>query len=84
MGNRQMEVFLNIRNPFSGYSYYNYKGIQGGVTDRAYTEIREKLIEDGFDAVITEDDGMGEGYTEYAAFNPYQIKSANSNNGNFN
>ena len=78
MGDRQLAVYLSIRNPFEG-DYSNYDGIQGGTTDKAFTEIREALIRDGYDGIITREDGE---IVEYAAFFPTQIKSVN-NRGTF-
>jgi hypothetical protein len=74
MGNRQMNVFLNIRTPFTE-NYSNYKGLQGGTTDHAFNETRKELIKDGFDSVITEDNVMCDGYIEYVVFHPNQISN---------
>jgi hypothetical protein len=44
---------------------------------------REKLIEKGYDGVIVYDFNNSNGYIEYVAFYPNQIKSAIYNNGEF-
>ncbi|MDR1947624.1 MAG: hypothetical protein LBQ51_10745 [Desulfovibrio sp.] len=79
MGDRQIAVYLSIKNPFEG-NYSNYKGIKGGSTDNAFTEIREALIRDGYDGIIMREDGE---IVEYVAFSPTQIKSVN-NRGTWN
>ena len=67
------------QNPFTG-DYSNYKGIKGGTSFSAYQKIREALIKDGYDGIITKKEG-GDG--EYIAFFPEQIKSIH-NQGTFN
>ncbi|MDR3118284.1 MAG: hypothetical protein LBU44_02515, partial [Mediterranea sp.] len=69
MGNRVISAFLNIRN----------------VTEKPNAamrgaEAKASLREKGFDGTIITEDGE---IVEYAAFDPNQIKSATSNNGNF-
>ena len=79
-GKIEMPVYLSMKNPYKG-QYGNYKGIKGGVTDNAFTEIREALIADGYDGIIGEEsDGT---IYEYAVFFPEQIKSIN-NRGTWN
>ena len=73
MGRRVVKAYLNIKNPYTR-NYSTYAGIKGGSTDTAYQEIRQALIRDGYDGIITRD-----GYTtEYIAFYPEQIKSINN------
>ena len=69
MGRYTMGVFLNIRNPAD-------KPYVGGRGQEVLAELKAK----GFDGTISHEDGME---TEYAAFEPNQIKSATGNNGNF-
>lgn len=70
MGDRQIQAYLSIKNPYTG-DYTTYKGIRGGSTDTAFREIRDALIKDGYDGIITRDGDT----TEYIAFFPGQIKS---------
>lgn len=77
MGSRQIQAYLSIQKPYTG-DYSNYKGIKGGSTDTAYKEIREALIEDGYDGIIVRDDDAA----KYIAFNSTQIKSVD-NQGTF-
>ncbi len=70
MGDRQIQAYLSIKNPYTG-NYTTYKGIRGGSTDTAFREIRDALIKDGYDGIITRDGDT----TEYIAFFPEQIKS---------
>ena len=73
MGKRQIQAHLSIKNPYIG-NYTNYKGIRGGSTDTAFQKIRDALIKDGYDGIITKDGGT----TEYIAFFPEQVKSVNN------
>jgi len=59
--------FLDIRNPKPDLPIVNMRG----------SEIREELISQGFDGIVTSEDE----YTEYAAFYPNQMKSATDNVG---
>ncbi|MDR2205564.1 MAG: hypothetical protein LBE36_05355, partial [Flavobacteriaceae bacterium] len=73
-GRHMMPVFLNIKNPFVGWSSLD-------ADTRKNLEKKEGVWEDalretGFDGDLTKND-------IFAAFNPAQIKSATSNNGNF-
>ncbi len=61
--------FLNIRQPTEKPS-----------SDMQGTKVREELIKQGYDGTIIDE---GDGYAEYAAFNPNQVKSATDNTGTF-
>jgi hypothetical protein len=62
--------FLNIRNAKIDKPVVNMQGLA----------IRKELVKQGFDGMITDEDGI----VEYAAFYPNQIKSATKNTGTYN
>lgn len=74
-GSRTIQSFLNIRNPAINPEIEN-----AGVTDWAGLEAMDKLIEAGYDGFIRIEDGK---IYETNSFYPTQIKSATSNNGNW-
>ena len=73
MGPRQIQAYVSIQNPYEG-NYSTYKGIRGNSTDDAYTQIRQALIDDGYDGIIQDEDGV----LEVIAFSPEQIKSVSN------
>lgn len=75
-GDRIIEAFLNIRNP-----KINPQIKDAGVTNTAGEDAMNKLIEQGYDGFIREEDGE---IYEINAFNSNQIKSATENSGEFN
>jgi hypothetical protein len=70
MGNNKMGVFLNITNP-----------VEKPNADMQGKKVREELENSGYNGTYSTEDNE---IVEYAAFNPSQIKSATSNNGEFN
>jgi hypothetical protein len=71
MGENLIPAFLNLRNP-----------INGKPSARSYgMETREALVSEGYDGAVTIDEDLEE--TEYLAFYPTQIKSADRNIGTF-
>ena len=69
-GDRTIEAFLNIENPASREDYY----IDSSKNNAGRDE-RIRLQNEGYDGVIREEDGT---IWEYVAFNPNQIKSADT------
>lgn len=73
-GENVIDAFLNIRN-------YTEKP----VSDMRGDEVLEDLIKEGYDGTITFDEEtfQEDQYTEFAVFNPNQVKSATDNQGTF-
>ena len=74
-GERTIEAFLNIRKPAGLYDYHI-----DATYDNAGRKERLRLQKEGYDGVITEEDGV---IYEFIAFEPNQIKSATDNIGTF-
>lgn len=75
-GKRRIAAYLNLRNPA-----INPKIENAGVTEYAGRDAMDKLISEGYDGFIREEDGV---IDEINAFYPNQIKSATDNSGDFN